>query len=74
MSEIANGTRPESVFGDAYKDHQLVEKTDAQSAIIRFDDVTLAYGDFVIQHGLCFDIMQGDTSSSWAAAAAARVP
>jgi phospholipid/cholesterol/gamma-HCH transport system ATP-binding protein len=60
MSEIANGTRPESVFGDAYKDHQLVEKTDAQSAIIRFDDVTLAYGDFVIQHGLCFDIMQGD--------------
>jgi phospholipid/cholesterol/gamma-HCH transport system ATP-binding protein len=60
MSGIANGTRPEPVSGDAYKDHQLVEKTDVQSAIIRFDDVTLAYGDFVIQHGLCFDIKQGD--------------
>lgn len=37
-----------------------MEKSDAQSAIVRFDGVTLAYGDFVIQHNLRFDIKQGD--------------
>jgi len=38
----------------------VVTGTDAKPAILHFEGVTLAYGDFVIQHDLNFDIKQSD--------------